>query len=105
MLASSLIGLAVSGRNAIGPRMPGRPGGRAMCGMTVAASVADVAAGEVLALLAVRLRRHLGDAGGGDPAIVEVEERADGDGPVDRLVVPAERLQRRDVVAPDTGQV
>src|ERR1044072_2286332 len=36
---SSLIGLAVSGRKAIGPRMPGRPSGSAMCGIGVAAHV------------------------------------------------------------------
>src|SRR4051812_23693516 len=98
MLASSLSGLAVSGRKAIGPRIPGRPSGRGMCGIVVLVgreaalagrSVADVAArGQPLALLAVRLVRHLGDARRGDPAVVEVEQRAGGDRVVDRLVVP-----------------
>ena len=68
MLASSLIGLAVSGRKAIGPRIPGRPerkgnvwhGGRAV-------SVADVAAGEGLALQAVRL----GDISGTPVAVIQ----------------------------------
>src|ERR1700683_4109127 len=54
-----------------------------------AVPVANVpVAGQMLSLLAMSFVGHFGYAAGGDPAIVEVEERAGSDGEVNGFVVP-----------------
>jgi hypothetical protein len=45
------------------------------------------------------------DAGCVDPAVVEIEQRADGDGVVDGIVGPADRVERLHVSGADVGGI
>src|SRR3954462_9541901 len=56
---------------------------------------------QTLAGHVVQLGRHVGDARGVYPCIVEVEQRADGDRVVQRLLRPTGPHRRLDVLRPD----
>src|ERR1039458_10176780 len=59
----------------------------------------------MLPLQAVSFFGHLGDAGSRDPAIVKVEERAGGDGVVNRFVVPSGNTHLLNIVGRNGWQV
>src|SRR5580704_13900749 len=72
----------------------------------LAVLVADVAVPRQMpSLPAVSFRGHLGDAGGRDPAIVEVEKRAGSDGEVNRFVVPSGGAYTLDIGGRNGGQI
>src|SRR4051812_28717006 len=85
------------------PRMPGYSLSRVMCAMS---SVSRVAARrQQTSLFPMRLGRHHRNAGCRDPAVVEVEQRAGGDGEVDRLVVPSGVAKGLDLGGAGGGKV
>src|SRR5579875_111220 len=69
-------------------------------------SFADVAVcGRPLCKLSMRLLRHRMYAGGVDPAVIEIEQGADGDGEIELFVRPSQMMQRLDVIGCDPGRV